>query len=416
MQAEPIASPRKLRVLVVTRIFPNRLEPLTCAFNRQQIAALSRTCDVEVIAAIPYLPRARMLVGDRSRASRLASLPKHDVIDGVHVRNAKIPYVPRAGRALAPINVALYFAALIPELASLRGRFDIVLGTYLHPDAVAAALLARALGVPYAVKAHGTDVNTVSRWVTVRPMLRATLRSATVAFGVSAPMTARLVELGAPPERAFLLHNGVSKAVFYPRNREESRRRLSLPEHGRIVVFVGRLVLEKGLRELMAAFTLARRARAKRGALPMHLVFVGEGPLRDELMAFARAASGPSHQVLLRGPLPLEDVAEHIAASDVLALPSFAEGTPNVLLESFASGRPVVATEVGGVPDIVNPGENGLLVPPGNVEALALALDEAVDARWDEHAIVATAPPSWDASAGELERCLASAVARTAAA
>ena len=367
MQAEPIASPRKLRVLVVTRIFPNRLEPLTCAFNRQQIAALSRTCDVEVIAAIPYLPRARMLVGDRSRASRLASLPKHDVIDGVHVRNAKIPYVPRAGRALAPINVALYF-------------------------------------------------NTVSRWVTVRPMLRATLRSATVAFGVSAPMTARLVELGAPPERAFLLHNGVSKAVFYPRNREESRRRLSLPEHGRIVVFVGRLVLEKGLRELMAAFTLARRARAKRGALPMHLVFVGEGPLRDELMAFARAASGPSHQVLLRGPLPLEDVAEHIAASDVLALPSFAEGTPNVLLESFASGRPVVATEVGGVPDIVNPGENGLLVPPGNVEALALALDEAVDARWDEHAIVATAPPSWEASAGELERCLASAVARTAAA
>src|SRR5262249_34213115 len=146
-----------LRVAVVTRIFPNRVEPLACAFARQQIAALARLCDVRVLAVVPYLPGAA-LFGDRTRPGRLRRVPRKDTIDGIPVAHPRAPYVPSAGPLLVAANAPLYVAALLPYWSSLRDRVDIVLGAYLYPDACAAAVLAHALGVPYVVKAHGTDV------------------------------------------------------------------------------------------------------------------------------------------------------------------------------------------------------------------------------------------------------------------
>ncbi len=95
-------------------------------------------------------------------------------------------------------------------------------------------------------------------------------------------------------------------------------------------------------------------------------------------------------------------MARHLAASDLLALPSWAEGTPNVVLEALAAGRPVVASRVGGIPDTIIEGTTGLLVPPRDVPELALALRAALARHWDESVIVATAPPSWEESAARL--------------
>src|SRR4051794_6857738 len=103
---------RRLRVLVITRIFPNRLEPLACAFNRQQFRSLSRTCDVEVLSVVPYLLGASLL-GNRTRPGRLSRLPERDEIDGLPVLYARAPYVPGGGPLLAPLNAPLYLAGLL---------------------------------------------------------------------------------------------------------------------------------------------------------------------------------------------------------------------------------------------------------------------------------------------------------------
>ncbi|WP_437282483.1 glycosyltransferase family 4 protein [Sorangium sp. So ce375] len=402
---------RPLRVLWVTRIFPNRVEPLSCAFQRQQLAALSRRCSVEVLAAIPYHPGVSLL-GERTRPGRLVAVPARDEIDGVPVVHARAPYLPGAGRVLAPVNAPLYLAGLLPYVPRLRGRFDVVLGAWLYPDACAAALLARMLGLPYAVKAHGTDVNVVARWRSVRPLVGSALRSAAYAIGVSRPMVESLVALGAPKERAILVRNGVDRALFRPADRRAARRELGLPARGRIVTFVGHVSREKGIHELLRAF----EALGRDGGEPVHLVIVGDGPERAAVeLAAARRDREPAGlreergRIIAVGARPLSVVARHLAATDLLTLPSWAEGTPNVVLEALAAARPVVATRVGGIPDVVTSGRTGLLVSPRDAGALGLALREALGRAWDEEAFAEAAPPSWEESAEALGRLLAQA-------
>jgi teichuronic acid biosynthesis glycosyltransferase TuaC len=395
---------RRLRVLAITRIFPNRVEPLTCAFQRQQLAALGRLCDVEVFAAIPYVVGSS-LIGDRMRVGRLRRVPRRDEIDGIPVVHPRILYLPGVGRlpALAPLNAPLYLAGLLPHVPRLRGRFDVVLGSFLYPDGCAAATVARLLGLPYVIKTHGTDVNVSAQWSSVRPLIGEALRGASWAVGVSRPIVRELEGLGAPPGRAVLLPNGVDRSLFHPVDRTLARRELGLPEGERTIVFVGRLEKNKGVPELVDAY-LATREETR-----ANLVLIGEGALGDEIRARA-AALGPGGKMILAGPRTLPEVARYVGASDLLALASHAEGTPNVVLEALAAGRPVVATSVGGIPDVVDHGRTGLLVPVRDTRALAGALREALDRTWNEAEIVASGPPSWDENAAMLEGLLAEAV------
>jgi teichuronic acid biosynthesis glycosyltransferase TuaC len=388
-----------LRVLAVTRNFPNRLEPLACAFQRQQLACLGRRASVEVLATIPYLPGSALL-GDRTRAGRLRDLPRREAIDGLPVVHPRVPYVPGVSRLtmLAPLNAPLYLAGLLPYLPALRGRFDVVLGTHLFPDACAAVAAAQILGLPCVVKAHGTDVNVVARWPSIQPILAWALGAARFSAGVSRPLVNELLRLGAPSDRAVLLPNGVDRAVFHPQSRAEARRALGLPEPDRIVLYVGGLEPEKGLVDLCAAFEVLRADAPS----PVHLVLVGEGALDPWLRTRAASLGAAAGRLILAGPQDLAGVARFLAAADVLALPSWAEGTPNVVLEALASGRPVVASRVGGIPDAIIEGTTGLLVPPRDVDELTLALRASLARRWDEAAIVASAPPSWDESAERL--------------
>jgi glycosyltransferase involved in cell wall biosynthesis len=397
----------------VTRIFPNRVEPLACPFQRQQIAALSRRCEVEVLASIPYHPGVSLL-GRRTRPGRLAAVPDRDEIDGIAVVHPRAPYLPGAGRVLAAVNAPLYLSGLLPHVPRLRGRFDVVLGAFLFPDACAAAALARLLRIPYAVKGHGTDVNVVARWPAVRPIVRAALRSAACAVGVSRAMVEALVALGARPDRVALVPNGVDRAIFHPGDRLAARRELGLPERARIITFVGRLDRQKGVHELVAAFDAI--AAGARDAEPIWLVLVGDGPERRALEQAAAGRPLGSGRLLVVGPKPLPLIARYVAAGDLQALPSYAEGTPNVVLEALAVGRPVVATNVGGIPDVVCPGVTGLLVPPRDAAALAGALHEALRRAWDPQAFEAAAPPSWDESAARLYALLERAARQPAAA
>jgi len=404
----------RLRVLVVTRCFPNRVEPLTCAFARQQLACLGRLADVEVIAPVPYLPGASLL-GDRTRAGRLAAVPRHEEIDGLPVRHPRAPYLPGASRVpgLSALNAPLYTAGLLRSFGAVRGRFDVVLGTFLYPDGVGAAALARLSGLPLVLKAHGTDVNVVAGWPSVRPMIRAALRRARASLGVSRPMVEALVRLGAPRDRASLLPNGVDRGLFRPRDRTASRCVLDLPAQGRMVLFVGDLEPEKGVAELHDAWSSLRAVPGP----PVHLVLVGDGSLTAKLAEASRTLADPGRgRLILAGRRPLPDVAEHLGACDVLALPSWNEGTPNVVLEALSSGRPVVASRVGGIPDAVPEGRAGLLVHPRDPRDLEAALRAALGRAWDERALLAAAPPSWEESAARLHEVLLAAAGRDPAA
>ncbi|WP_232379944.1 glycosyltransferase family 4 protein [Polyangium fumosum] len=389
----PSGAGERLRVLAVTRIFPNRVEPLSCPFQRRQLAALARLAEVEVLGVVPWVPGASLL-GERARVGKLCRVPAEDTIDGLPVVHPRAPYLPLAGPWLSGVNGPLYLAGLVPHLAALRRRFDVVLGAFLFPDAWAAQHLARALGLPYAVKAHGTDVNVIARWPSVRALVQGTLRRAGVVIGVSRPMLGALEELGAPRDRVTLVPNGVDRALFQPRSRDEAREALGLDPRSKMLVYVGRLEAAKGLHELCDALvSLEARAPGR-----FTIALVGDGSLRKTLEE-KRDAGLP---LLVAGGRPAEEVARFLAASDALVLPSFHEGTPNVVLEALAAGRPVVATRVGGIPDVVAHERTGLLVPPRDAPALAAAIERATSHAWDEDELTRAAPPGWDRSAEAL--------------
>jgi len=141
----------------------------------------------------------------------------------------------------------------------------------------------------------------------------------------------------------------------------------------------------------------------------VRLVLVGDGP---ERAACERSAAEAGGQVLVAGQQPLEAVPRWLAAADALALPSWAEGTPNVVLEALACGRRVVATGVGGTPDLITGPALGELVPPHDPAALAAALERAADTPYQPDEVArAGARGSWDESARQLEASLRRALA-----
>jgi teichuronic acid biosynthesis glycosyltransferase TuaC len=388
-----------MRVLAVTKIFPNSLEPRSAPFNRLQFSALADQCELEVLAAIPWFPGASAF-RRWSSTGRLSGVPAREDLDGLCVRHPRFAYVPRFGHGIAG---HLYAASLAPMVMRYRGRVDVLLGSWAYPDGYAAVLLAELLGVPAVVKVHGSDLNVLAKWPAPRRRLEWALPRAARVVAVSRPLAQAAVELGVDAGRVDLVPNGIDRRVFHPRDRGEARRELGLAPEGPIALYVGHVTEAKGAFDLVRAFAAA--GGALRGT---RLVVVGDGTGLHACQALAQELGV---EVCFIGAEPHERVPLWLAACDVLVLPSWNEGTPNVVLEALACGRRVVATTVGGIPDIVTSEELGRLVPPREPQALAAALVASVSAPYDADAIARLSPtPSWEESAKLLHSSLLSAL------
>ncbi len=179
----------------------------------------------------------------------------------------------------------------------------------------------------------------------------------------------QLEKRGVARERICVRHNAVTFPEPCDPEKAESLKRTLVSEEGvPVLLTAGRLSREKGHRDLIEA---VRELRRLEPGLAFCLVVLGEGKERPRIEALCRRY-GLEREVKLVGHQ--DDVAPYYAMADVVVIPSHSEGSPNVLLEAMASGVPVVATRVGGIPEIVAEGETGLLVPPHNPRALAEAL------------------------------------------
>jgi glycosyltransferase involved in cell wall biosynthesis len=390
-----------MRVLVVSRQFPSAEDPFFASFNRQQFAALGKRCPVEVLAPIPWFPGAR-LFARWSAAGRLTGVPHQERIEGLPVVHPRYLHLPRVGRLAA---AALYAVSLAREVLRRRGRHDVLLGSWAFPDGVGAVALARLLGVPAVVKVHGSDMNVLARMPAVAANLRWALPRARRVVAVSRSLGDIVASFGVPRERIDVVPNGVDGELFRPRDRAAARAELGHPGDARPwLLYVGRLERSKGVLDLLEAFSLLAGRRSD-----VRLAVVGDGPARP---ACDRAGEQLRGRLLVAGPRPLDEVARWMAASHALVLPSWAEGTPNVVLEALACGRRVVATPVGGTVDLITGPDLGELVPAGRPELLAEALDRAADSSYSPEAVArAGARGSWDESARLLEGSLRAALA-----
>jgi glycosyltransferase involved in cell wall biosynthesis len=184
------------------------------------------------------------------------------------------------------------------------------------------------------------------------------------------PFAAELETIGVAPNRITVQHSSVNEFVPpLPERVAALRRNLQIPDRAQVVLTVGRLSREKGQALVVEAAAFLRQ---KNVCNNLYFVLPGIGPDLDMLRNLAR-----EREVFdsFRFPGLVSDIPTYYSLATLMALPSHSEGSPNVLLEAMAAGLPVVATNVGGVPEIVTHEREALLVESGNAAALAQAID-----------------------------------------
>lgn len=242
---------------------------------------------------------------------------------------------------------------------SCRLRPGVVHTHGFRPDIVDGGI-ARRLGIPTVTTVHGF---TGGGWKIrlYERLQRRAYRSFDAVVAVSRPLVERLIQDGVPAPRVHFVQNAWQETTA-PLDRSAARRALGLSSDGFRVGWVGRLRSEKGPDVLLDALVHLRD-------LPIEVSVLGSGQERRSLCARARHL-GVEGRVRWHGVVP--DAARAFAAFDVFALSSRTEGTPMVVFEAMAAGVPIVATRVGGVPDVVSAVEAALVAPD---DAVALAAE-----------------------------------------
>lgn len=356
-----------MRVLAMTNLYPNPLQPRRATFNRHQFRLLNERHPVRVIAPVLWTDERRLT---RTGGARLP--PGRRVLyDGLLVDHPRYWYTPYVLRGLYGRfylwSVRRTFRAVAAEF-----RPDLIFCPWAYPDGWSAVRLAREAGLPVVIQVHGSDVRLVGRTPGRLGGTTEALRGADGVVAVSQELADRVVDLGADPGRVRVIIDGVDREVFRPGDRAEARAALCFLPDTRHLLFVGNLVSVKGIDVLLDAC-----ARLPAGVGPWQLHLVGEGELRGELARRADRA-GIGDRVLFHGGRPHHELPTWFRAADLFVLASRSEGIPNVLLESAACATPFVATRVGGIPEIAAFGASRL-VPPDDPIQLSEAITGALE-------------------------------------
>ncbi|MEO1773398.1 MAG: glycosyltransferase [Pseudomonadota bacterium] len=254
-----------------------------------------------------------------------------------------------------------YFLEAGVLAAHLRDKGVVHLHNHFGNSSCSVAVLAAEMaGVPYSYTAHGPmEFFAPEHW-------RIDLKVARAAFVAAISHFARaqcmIFADQAHWDRIKIVHCAV----------EPERYAKAPPPSGKALLFVGRLSAIKGVALLLRAVAALAETHPD-----LTLTLVGDGPEAPGLKAEAEAL-GIADRVTFTGYLSQDEVAERLAATDVFVLPSFAEGVPVVLMEAMAAGRPVIAPQVAGVPELVEHGVSGFLVPPGDLKRLTGSIDALI--------------------------------------
>ena len=291
-------------------------------------------------------------------------LSRFEVIDGIPVHR-----LPAAG----PKARAATTFTLSAVLKLIRLRPDIIHAHEILTPASIAVLTKQIIRRPVLVKvlrggARG-DVYKLKRRPFWKSNFRSLVRNVDAFITISQEIDDELSALAVPEEKRFSLPNGVDAVRCIPVSEEQKhklRAKLSLPQQATVVVYAGRLVQEKRVDHLLKIWGDIRSR-----FFDAHLVIVGEGAQETELKELHMDGVQFTGQV--------DDAVAYLQAADLFVLPSSTEGLSNSMLEAMSCGLPVLATSVGGAPDVIQHKESGYLIPPDDLDSLQQGLETLLE-------------------------------------
>ena len=350
-----------MRILTFSTLYPHAARPNHGIFVETRLRHLLASGKVEskVVAPVPWFPSSNPRFGEYAV---FAKAPREERRHGIDVIHPRYLTVPKLGMSVAPFLLAAGVHSAVKNIIRNGYDFEIIDAHYFYPDGVAAILLGRHFGKPVVITARGTDVNLIPRYRLPRAMIRWAARHAAGIITVARALKEDLVGVGVPAGRIEVLRNGVDLQLFRPIEREAGRRKLEISRT--TLLSVGHLIPRKA-HDLVI--------QGLRWLPGLDLIVIGDGPEREALGALARE-SGAADRVRFVGSLAQEELRDYFGAADALVLASSREGWANVLLESMACGTPVVASNIGGTPEVVSAPEAGVLMAERTPEAVAEAV------------------------------------------
>ena len=361
---------KNIKVLVLSHMYPNNSHPNSGIFIHNQIKHLLKEgCSVKVISPVPYAPN---MLNFNATWKKYNEIYKQKVIDGVHVSYPR--YIRFPGSWFHSLSCYTMYWGIqnVTNLIMKEFNPDILHVHTVTTDGYVGMLINEKYKLPIVCSLRGSDINTYPYRDKLTMLLtKKVLSKADQIVSVSHALKSTAETIANPLRPIRVLHNGcdLMDFSFNEEDRIAIRKDLGIMNNDRVIIFVGDIKKIKGVFELINSFITLKAKYSD-----IHLIVLGEGPENNNIKNIIHL-NNMNNNVHLIGTRPHHEISKWLSASDIFALPTYNEGLPNVVLEAMACGLPVVATSVGGIPEIVEDGKSGILIKKKDPVSLAKAIE-----------------------------------------
>ena len=353
----------KKSILFFTNLHPLPWQPARATYNFEEIRHLKVHADVKVLMPVPWFTYFKQVV-----------IKGHRSPDGFCL--FPFFYIPKMLTALHPLFLLLSLILCIKPLLWLATSKNVI-ASWAYAEAVVAALGKTVFKYKLIIECLGSDVNALMQKPLHKKQMCWAFKKST-AVTTKSEALAKAVKLHVPEITPHVIYNGVDFDVFTLRQ--------TAPFSGQTqsFLFVGSLIPTKGVYELIDGF---EHAIAKNPMMTLRIA--GEGGSKGTLQKMISAKS-LEHAVTLLGAIPHQSLVGELHNADALILPSYREGVPNVIMEALATGTPVIATDVGGIAEVLTSDVSGVLIEAESADAVADAISTIGYKAWNSTVIKAS--------------------------
>ncbi|MBW2976265.1 glycosyltransferase family 4 protein [Candidatus Woesearchaeota archaeon] len=371
---------RKIKVLVITHAFPTKYNPISAIFIPNQLQELKKYCDIKVMFPFAYVPKIKFF----NPYHRFSKIKEREKIYGIEVYHPKYFMFPRILFLSKLLNILLVIEAFLsynfskklvdklmkdwnPDIAHMHGPLG---------DGLIGIRIKKKYGKPLLLTVHGEDVTRYLKRMFSKTLTKITLKNSDAVICQSKFLENEIKKSGVRDKKFYVIPMGAKTGRFKPRDKEKVRKILRLPKDKKIILFVGHLYPRKGVTYLVRA--MEEVVKKEKNIL---CCMIGKGD-QEQLCKKMAAQLKLEPYIKFLGIKTNDEVALYMNACNVFVLPSLMEGLPAVLYEALSCGKPVVASAVAGIPELVTE-DVGYLVKPKNPGDLSKKIILALNRKWD---------------------------------
>tara|TARA_A100001391_G_scaffold116853_1_gene79155 strand:- start:156 stop:1322 length:1167 start_codon:yes stop_codon:yes gene_type:complete len=355
-----------LNILSVCTNLPGQRDPLLGLFVHRRLEQMAELANVRALRPQPWFPLIRPRRADKPLAGSRLQVECEDMF-----------YLPGIAKRLDGRWMQRSVEKWLDRMDDSILSNAVIDAHFGYPEGVGCYLAAKKRGLPCFITMRGLEVDRL-QMPSIKPQLVEALGQCTGTIAVSDSLRDAAIDAGVPRENVIVIPNGIDGDLFHVGERDAARTELNQPVDQPLIVCVANLKAVKGHEVLLKAFAALPRDLGAR------LVLIGSpsDPSVAQQIGELIATKGCKDSVLKIGARPPDEVAKWLQAADVFALASHREGCCNAVLEALATGTPVVATAVGSNLQEIRAGIDGFVVPPGDSDAFAAALQTALENEW----------------------------------